>query len=870
MSQKHMMSTRLDLMDELDKARRLARKAANATNDDALRKANKKIKKVSIHLHNLGIDPNVLSSEDDEYVSESEYRRIDEIMDRSDARQHFLHTYSGFVSNDVEEEIVNDEIYVFDPEAKESELDAKATRLRVFEPSALEDRTPMKSKLILRNSHTSNTLSSQQQKKKQVEQLPRGVNHPPPPAPALPNTVSSASHDLQLMPHQLECLEFVLERTKAGLSSGIFHAPGNGKTATCTKILDGMNLPKGSLVLNLTPKALGDMWSREYNFWSSNPMPTFGPVPSGGAQMDSFISSFMCTGGMLIVPFKMFSTNVDKFQKCPIRVLIIDEVHLLKNEKSKIFAAVNSIRKNAANVIVLALSGTPIQNTTMDLFNVLQLVQPGELGNVDVFKKLMLAEKDVDVKKLRICTNTIHSMIQKVTHIRGEECMVVEGNKVETYLYFDGGEQVKAIKDDGNIKTFKQCHDTLDASKENRMRLVVSILMFCKQKNIPVIAFSQRINFVTDLHQMFEDTSLLLTGDVTKKAQELVDQFQNDPSKLFFFATQQAGGVGLTLTKAQVVILCDIMWNPTRDSQAIARVYRKGLTHDIRVYRLVCNQSVELRMQRQATFKMSRNASVTNDVDSNDIYKLDDLFQKNPNNSNLEEIIQLPKDHEDDIFQHLLNYEKDIFLHAVDSSTFTRVMDETITPFERFRWKNEYYASLFYSDEYHMDLSILGIDCNPLMISHICSVPSGTSMVYLRTRPYPNQFVQLHIAVGENDLFDPSKIDVVWTPIKSDPVEINFKSVKDPGYVTGKIDKDGNDEWWRDELLVTLDKEFSQKFISFKVTPIWSSMGGFFASHQTIPRHEASSAPTTPVNIASLEQKGVFAQYTARFDAREN
>jgi len=73
-------------------------------------------------------------------------------------------------------------------------------------------------------------------------------------------------------------------------------------------------------------------------------------------------------------------------------------------------------------------------------------------------------------------------------------------------------------------------------------------------------------------------------------------------------------------------------------------------------------------MQRQATFKMSRNASVTNDVDSNDIYKLDDLFQKNPNNSNLEEIIQLPKNHNDDIFQHLLKYEKDIFLQRLSST----------------------------------------------------------------------------------------------------------------------------------------------------------------------------------------------------------
>ncbi|MDB4733655.1 SWF/SNF helicase family protein [Planctomicrobium sp.] len=79
----------------------------------------------------------------------------------------------------------------------------------------------------------------------------------------------------------------------------------------------------------------------------------------------------------------------------------------------------------------------------------------------------------------------------------------------------------------------------------------------------------------------------------TRKRQEVVEQFQNDPETTVFLISLKAGGLGLNLTAAEYVFLLDPWWNPAVEAQAIDRAHRVGQQNQVFAYRLICKGTVE-------------------------------------------------------------------------------------------------------------------------------------------------------------------------------------------------------------------------------------------------------------------------------------
>ena len=97
---------------------------------------------------------------------------------------------------------------------------------------------------------------------------------------------------------------------------------------------------------------------------------------------------------------------------------------------------------------------------------------------------------------------------------------------------------------------------------------------------------------------------LRLDGKTRPEArQDLVDQFNSDPDVFLFLISTKAGGVGLNITGANVVIVFDPNWNPSHDLQAQDRAYRIGQTRDVRVYRLITAGSIEENIYLRQIYK---------------------------------------------------------------------------------------------------------------------------------------------------------------------------------------------------------------------------------------------------------------------------
>lgn len=104
--------------------------------------------------------------------------------------------------------------------------------------------------------------------------------------------------------------------------------------------------------------------------------------------------------------------------------------------------------------------------------------------------------------------------------------------------------------------------------------------------------FTSALELLIKHPKLKELNPLILTGE-TRNRQTLVNTFQNDPSATVMMVSIKAGGTGLNLTAADRVILLDDWWNPAVESQAFARTHRIGQKNDVKVYRLVCKDTVE-------------------------------------------------------------------------------------------------------------------------------------------------------------------------------------------------------------------------------------------------------------------------------------
>jgi len=133
------------------------------------------------------------------------------------------------------------------------------------------------------------------------------------------------------------------------------------------------------------------------------------------------------------------------------------------------------------------------------------------------------------------------------------------------------------------IKKYKEeGHKMLVFSQFKKMLEIIEI--YLKSKGIP-----------------FE----VLTGSVKSQDRVMsIQRFNDDPSFGVFLLTTRAGGLGINLTSARVVVIFDSDWNPQNDLQAIARAHRIGQIHEVKVYRFITSKTYEEQMFSRASKKL--------------------------------------------------------------------------------------------------------------------------------------------------------------------------------------------------------------------------------------------------------------------------
>ncbi|NBC26471.1 MAG: DEAD/DEAH box helicase family protein [Bacteroidetes bacterium] len=329
---------------------------------------------------------------------------------------------------------------------------------------------------------------------------------------------------------------------------------------------------------------------------------------------------------ILLTTYATMRNDIDMLSKIEFDYAILDESHTVRNPESKTFRALRKIKaKNR-----LCMTGTPVQNTTMDLWSQFEFLNPGLLGNKTSFRTQWV--KPVEEKNDTVAEELLHKMVSPfiLRRTKGQvatdlppltstlvECPMetVQQTLYEKYrktyyelvnktLDTDGLQKARFTVLEGLLRLRQICcsprlidGETAPSAKIARFMELASELI---SEGHRALIFSQFVGFLKQIEKEVQNAgwSYEYLDGQTADRQERVDQFQKDDSKKLFLISLKAGGEGLNLTGADYVFIMDPWWNPAAERQAMDRTHRIGQKENVFVYRFMTPGSVEEKILR--------------------------------------------------------------------------------------------------------------------------------------------------------------------------------------------------------------------------------------------------------------------------------
>jgi hypothetical protein len=395
---------------------------------------------------------------------------------------------------------------------------------------------------------------------------------------------------------------------------------GLGKTIQALALLAARAGEGPALVV--APTSVGFNWQRECERFA----PGLRPLAFRG-KADLEVFEKLGAGTVLITSYDLVVRYGEPFTDVAWGTLVLDEAQAAKNPETRRARAVQALSAGFR----LALTGTPVENRTIELWSLFQAVTPGLLGAQGAFRERFVVpiERDGDAERRALLASLVRPFIlrrlktdvAKELPPRTEVDLRVELSAAERRLYDEvrqatladlanaSGEppERRAFRVLTALTRLRQlaCHPRLVHPKTSagsaKIKALTELLVALRDEGHRALVFSQ----FTSLLALAKDaldaaglTSLQLDGSTEGgERRRLVDAFQAGEGDAFLLSLK-AGGTGLNLTAADYVVHLDPWWNPAVEDQATDRAHRIGQTRPVTVYRLIAADTVEDEMLR--------------------------------------------------------------------------------------------------------------------------------------------------------------------------------------------------------------------------------------------------------------------------------
>jgi SNF2 family DNA or RNA helicase len=396
---------------------------------------------------------------------------------------------------------------------------------------------------------------------------------------------------------------------------------GLGKTIQTLALLSYVKHKKRlGLVVIVCPVTTLSNWNRE----TSRFAPHFKTVLHTG-QSRNEDAKFLAKYDIVFVSYHILRNDIEIFRQLKIDTLVLDEAHNIKNHYTEIFKAVRSIEAKHR----LTLTGTPVENNILELWALMDFLNPGLLGSREWFQRRF--RKAVEIEHDKTATERLRRTISPFILRRKKEDVLKDlPEKQEITLYSEMNKRQAAVYETHKAyfkEKIKKSIETVGLTKSSmeiltallRMRQIalfpelvdkkfkdvesgkfeqfIDLIEEVLSENHKVLVFSQFTEALSIIRRHLDQTRQsysYLDGSMTaKKRQQEIDKFQTEKSTSLFLLSLKAGGVGITLTEADYVVIFDPWWNPAAEMQAIDRCCRIGQTKKVFAYKLITKGTVE-------------------------------------------------------------------------------------------------------------------------------------------------------------------------------------------------------------------------------------------------------------------------------------
>ena len=382
--------------------------------------------------------------------------------------------------------------------------------------------------------------------------------------------------DLTLRHYQAFGAKYILYSKRVLLGDEM----GLGKTVQALAVLNHLNHDGKQAFIVVCPLSVVANWKRETEKFTK-----LNALIYHGKDRDQVFKQWQEEKGILITTFS-HTRNIDKNAVDHLDALIVDEAHYIKNPEAKRSISVYELAEKAEYVSFM--SGTPMENRLEEMKQLISVLQENIADKIS--NELHLLEP----KKFKREVAAVY-LRRNRADVLGE---LPELEIIEQWSDFGQEEQVlyNQAVENGKVMTMRRAAwQGGSPDKSPKLDALREICEAARENGHKVLVFS----FFRDVIETIQEhltgqTFPAITGDVPNSdRQKIVDDFTSAEPGAVMVSQITAGGVGLNIQAANIVVLCEPQWKPSTEEQAISRAYRMGQSRNVMVYRLLTEDSID-------------------------------------------------------------------------------------------------------------------------------------------------------------------------------------------------------------------------------------------------------------------------------------
>ena len=418
----------------------------------------------------------------------------------------------------------------------------------------------------------------------------------------------------ELRPYQIDGVKWLLTLYKYSLGGILADDMGLGKTIETIAFINAIKSDKPILIVS--PKSLVFNWISEFNKFAKD-IPVYGIIGTVEERKKIIKKIKDDKFGVFFISYDSLRNEYENLLDFTFDVVILDEAQFIKNIHAKKTSAVKQI--NALHTI--ALTGTPIENNIYDLWSIFDFLMPHYLLDYDDFKDSFENDEEYyQIVRDKIAPFILRRRKEDVLKDLPEKFEVIvttemspEQRKLYDAFRLKAKEELKS-KDGGShvmevlsiITRLRQiCVDpsTFVDNFEGESGKITALKEIIERKlkeNHRFLIFSQFVSALNIVKEEIEKMGIkyfMITGDTSAKDRlNICNEFNENEDYKIVLISLKAGGTGLNLVGADVVIHLDPWWNYSAQNQASDRAHRIGQTRTVEVIKLIAENSIEERV----------------------------------------------------------------------------------------------------------------------------------------------------------------------------------------------------------------------------------------------------------------------------------